>query len=190
MGDMLAPSPLRVTGMKIFKYLGLLLIVLIAVLLIGGMAISSKYSISRSVQIAAPPEKIFPLVSDPRAWAKWSVWHQRDPAMTISYSGPSSGAGAGWAWQSKSEGDGKMTFTAADAPKRLTYELYFPDFGTTSTGEFRLEANGPATTVTWLMNGDMGKNPLYHWFARFSDKMIGPDFEAGLKALKSVAEAP
>jgi uncharacterized protein YndB with AHSA1/START domain len=176
--------------MKILKYLGLLLIALIAVLLIGGMAISSKFSISRSVQIAAPPEKIFPLVSDPRAWAKWSVWNQRDPAMTITYSGPPSGTGAVWAWQSKSEGDGKMSFTAAEPPKRLAYDLFFPDFGTTSTGEFRFEPNGTTTTVTWVMNGDMGKNPIYHWFAKFSDKMIGPDFEAGLKALKTVAEAP
>ena len=176
--------------MKLIKLFGLLLIALLAVLLIGGMAVSPKFSISRSVQIAAPPEKIFPLVSDPRAWTKWSAWNQRDPAMAITYSGPPSGTGAVWAWQSKSQGDGKMSFTAAEPPTRLAYDLYFLDFGTTSTGEFRFEANGPATTVTWVMNGDMGKNPLYHWFAMFSEKMIGPDFEAGLKGLKAVAEKP
>jgi len=176
--------------MKLLKILGLLLIPLIAVLLIGGMLISSKFSVARSVQISAPPEKIFPLVSDPRAWKKWSVWNQRDPAMAITYSGPPSGVGAVWAWTSESQGDGKMSFTAAEPSTRLAYDLYFPDFGTTSTGEFRFEANGAATTVTWVMHGDMGKNPLYHWFAQFSDRMIGPDFEAGLKKLKAVAEAP
>lgn len=176
--------------MKVLKYLGMLLIALVAVLLIGGMLVSPKFSVSRSVQIAAPPEKIFPLVSDPRIWKKWSAWNQRDPAMDITYSGPPSGTGAVWEWKSKSQGDGKMSFTAAEPSSRLAYDLFFPDFGTTSTGEFRFEPNGPATNVTWVMNGDMGKNPLYHWFALFSEKMIGPDFEAGLKGLKAIAEAP
>ena len=177
--------------MKVLKYLGLLLIALIAVLLIGGMLVSSKFSVSRSVQIAAPPEKIFPLVNDPREWKKWSVWNLRDPAMDIVYSGPPSGTGAVWEWKSKSQGDGKMSFTAAVPSTRLAYDLYFPDFGTTSTGEFRFEPSGAGTTtVTWVMNGDMGKNPLYHWFALFSDRIVGPDFEVGLKALKAISEKP
>ncbi len=32
------------------------------------------------------------------------------------------------------EGDGRMSFTAAEPARRLAYDLYFPDFGTTSTG--------------------------------------------------------
>ena len=53
--------------MKRLKYLGPLLLAMIAVLLIGGTFLLSKFSVSRSVQIAAPPEKIYPLVADPRA---------------------------------------------------------------------------------------------------------------------------
>lgn len=176
--------------MKVLKYLGLLVLALAAVLLIGGMFVSSQFSVSRSVQIAAAPEKIFPLVNDPREWKKWSVWNLRDPAMDIVYSGPATGTGAVWEWQSKSQGDGKMSLTAAAPSNRLAYDLYFPDFGTTSTGEFRFEPNGATTTVTWTMKGDMGKNPLYHWFALFSEKLMGPDFEAGLKGLKALAEQP
>jgi hypothetical protein len=36
----------------------------------------------------------------------------------------------------------------------------------------------------------MGGNPLMHYFALFMDKMVGPDFEAGLWGLKTRAEAP
>jgi uncharacterized protein YndB with AHSA1/START domain len=174
--------------MKVLKYLGLLLLALAAAVLIGGLFISSKFSVTRSVQVAAAPDKIFPLVTDPREWKKWSVWHQRDPAMEIIYSGPPSGAGAAWEWKSQTEGDGKMSFTAAEPSRRLAYDLYFPDFGTTSAGELRFEPNGSGTTITWVMTGDMGKNPLYHWFALFGDKLIGVDFEAGLARLKAVAE--
>lgn len=174
--------------MKLLKIAVLLVLGLLALLYGGGLLLSSKFSVSRSVQVAAPAERIYPLVASPRQWKAWSIWNRRDPAMAIEYSGPESGAGAAWAWKSKSEGDGKMTFTAAEPPGRVAYELYFPDFGTTSTGELRFEANGGGTTVTWTMNGDMGKNPLFRWFALFSDRMVGADFEGGLAHLKALAE--
>jgi len=66
-----------------------------------------------------------------------------------------------------------------------------PDFGTTSQGELSFKPNASGgTTVTWRMNGDMGSNPLYRWFALFGDRLIGPDFEAGLARLKTLAEQP
>jgi hypothetical protein len=83
-----------------------------------------------------------------------------------------------------------MTFTTAEPPARLGYELFFPDFGTTSTGEFRLQAQGGSTQVTWSMDGDMGANPVYRWMGLFMDKMVGPDFDSGLAQLKVAAERP
>lgn len=176
--------------MKALKILGLIVLALAAVLLVGGMLISSKYKVQRSVSIKAAPDKVYALVANPKMWKQWSVWNQRDPGMTIEYSGPESGPGAVWAWKSKSEGDGKMTFTAAEPPKRVGYDLFFPDFESTSTGEFRFEPQGDTTQVTWVMDGDMGKNPLMRWFALFMDGMIGKDFEGGLANLKALAEKP
>jgi uncharacterized protein YndB with AHSA1/START domain len=176
--------------MKALKTLLIAVVALLALLFGVGLLLSPKFVVSRSVTVNAPPEKIYALIADPRSWTQWSAWNQRDPMMTIEYSGPASGAGAVWAWQSKSQGDGRMTFTTAEAPKRLGYELFFPDFGTTSTGDFRLDANGGATQVTWSMNGDMGANPLYRWMGLFMDRMVGPDFDAGLANLKALAEKP
>ncbi len=176
--------------MKILKWLVIVIITLVVVLLVGGMFISSKFIVTRSAVINAPPDKIYALVADPRGWKQWSVWNQRDPAMQIEYAGPPSGAGAKWTWHSKSEGDGTMTFTAAEPAKRVAYDLYFPDFGTTSTGDLAFAPEGDGTRVTWTMNGDMGKNPLFHWMSLFADKMVGKDFEGGLAGLKAVAEKP
>ena len=50
--------------------------------------------------------------------------------------------------------------------------------------------DGKATRVTWTMNGDMGGNPVYRWMGLFMDKMVGPDFDAGLANLKALAEKP
>ena len=176
--------------LKLLKWTVIVLVSLLALLFAGGYALSPKFSSARSTTIAAPADKVYALIADPREWKRWTVWNQRDPAMTISYSGPASGAGAGWAWQSKTEGDGKMTFTAAEPGKRLAYELFFPDFGTTSTGALELAAASGGTQVTWTMNGNMGSNPLFRWIALFGDRMVGPDFEAGLANLKALAEKP
>ncbi len=174
--------------MKVVKWILGLVLALGAVLVVGGMVLSPKFTVARSVAINAPVDKVYALVADPRAWKAWSVWNQRDPAMEITYTGPPSGAGAAWAWKSKTEGDGKMTFTAADPGKRVAYDLYFPDFGTTSQGDLTFTAEGNGTQVRWTMNGDMGSNPLFRLIALFADKMVGKDFEGGLAGLKAVAE--
>jgi uncharacterized protein YndB with AHSA1/START domain len=164
--------------------------VLAVVLIGGGLMLSPTFTVTRTADIAAPPDKVYPLVADPREWGRWAVWHQRDPGMKIEYTGAPSGAGAGWSWKSESEGDGKMTFTAAEAPRRVAYDLYFPDFGTTSQGEFRIDPTPGGSRVSWVMNGDMGRNPLFRWFALNVDSMVGKDFEAGLARLKATAEKP
>lgn len=177
--------------MKALKVVLIALVALVALLLVGGLFLSPKYTVVRSVTINVAPDKIYPLVADPRGWKQWSAWNQRDPAMAIEYSGPTSGTGAVWAWKSKSQGDGRMTFTTAEPPQRLGYELFFPDFNSTSTGEFRFAPNGAGgTEVTWSMNGDMGSNPLYRWMGLFMNKMVGPDFDMGLNNLKVLAEKP
>ncbi len=176
--------------MRIVKWIVIVLLALAAVLVGGGALLSPKFTVARSISIAAPPEKVYALVADPRGWKQWSVWNRRDPAMSIEYFGPASGAGAGWAWKSKSEGDGRMSFTAAEPGRRVAYDLYFPDFGTTSNGDLTMVPEGAGTKVTWTMNGDMGSNPLFRWIALNADSMVGKDFAAVLTGLKEVAEKP
>jgi uncharacterized protein YndB with AHSA1/START domain len=176
--------------LKLLKWLLIVVLGLAALLFVGGYALSPQFKAVRSVTINAPADKVYALLADPREWKRWSVWNRRDPAMAITYSGPPSGAGAAWEWKSASEGDGKMTFTAAEPGRRVAYDLYFPDFGTTSGGDLLLTPDGAGTKVTWTMNGNMGSNPLFRWIALFGDRMVGADFEAGLANLKALAEKP
>ncbi len=174
--------------MKVLKVLGGLVLVLAAIVLLGGLLISPKFSVVRSATIAAPPAAVYELVADPRRWKEWSVWNRRDPQMAMTYSGAASGAGAVWAWKSASEGDGRMTFTEAEPGRRIAYELFFPDFGTTSTGALVLSPEGAGTKISWSIDGDLGSNPVSRWFALAMDKLVGKDFEDGLANLKAVAE--
>lgn len=174
--------------MKILKKILIGLVVLIAVLVGVGFVLPGTYRVERSVEIKAPADKIYAHLVDPRAWGKWTVWNQRDPGMKVQYSGAASGAGAKWSWESKSEGTGEMEFVRADPPKTLEYKLFFPEFKSTSTGTLTLTPTSGGTKVSWSNAGEMTMKPIGGYFALCMDRMVGPDFEAGLKNLKTLAE--
>ena len=161
---------------------------IVLLLVAGGFFIPSTFLVQRSIEINAAPRKIYDLIVEPKRWSEWSVWTQRDPNMRITYSGPPFGMGARWSWVSKTEGTGAMEFTRVEPDKAVEYALSFPEYNMRSTGALRMEPAGTATRVTWTNTGDVGGNPLKHYLAMMMDKMVGPDFEAGLANLKTQAE--
>ena len=82
-----------------------------------------------------------------------------------------------------------MQFTRVEPDKRVEYTLTLQDFGMRSTGALALDPAGTRTRVTWTTSGDVGPNPLKHYLALMMDRMVGPDFEAGLANLKALAES-
>jgi hypothetical protein len=175
---------------KILKWTLAVVGLLVVVFLAGAMLIDPKFKVERSATINAPAAKIYPLIAEPKSWPKWTVWNKRDPYMKLTFAGPESGKGAKWAWESKSEGNGNMEFTAADPTSRSPMPSPFPDMGMKSGGQLILTPEGNGTRVRWTNEGDLGGNPMSRWFAPFLDKMIGPDYEAGLAGLKALAEKP
>jgi uncharacterized protein YndB with AHSA1/START domain len=162
-----------------------------ALLVVGaGFFLPSSFAVERAIVIDAPADRVFNLLVDPREWKRWAVWNQRDPAMEITYGGPPFGQGARWSWKSESEGSGSMVFTRVVPNERVAYELSFPEFGMKSEGELMLVPAGSGTRVTWTNRGDVGRNPLKRYLAVSMDRLVGPDFEAGLANLKQQAEKP
>jgi hypothetical protein len=156
-----------------------------------GFVLPGHYRVERSIVIQARPAAVFPLVGDLKAWRRWGVWFSRDPAMQIEYSPATTEVGAWSQWKSKSQGDGKMTISAVHPDDDFEYTMLFADIGMVSHGTMALTpVAGGSTRVTMGMEGDLGHNPLYRWFGVFMDKLVGPDFEAGLANLKRVAESP
>src|SRR5688500_18970273 len=81
----------------------------IAAILIFAATRPDSFHVERSVSIQAPPERIFPLISDFHRWPAWSPWEKLDPAMKRTHSGAASGTGAAYAWQGNSDvGAGRM----------------------------------------------------------------------------------
>ncbi len=168
----------------------ILALVAITVLFVGvGFFLPSEFRVERSITIDAPAEKVFAKISDLRAWRQWGVWYVRDPKMMVAYGGPEMEVGMTSRWQSETQGNGQMEIIAMEPPRKLVYSLYFPDMDMGSTGEFTLQERDGETRVIWVDYGDVGSNPINHYFAAMMDSMIGPDFEAGLANLKTLVES-
>ena len=150
----------------------------------------ATFRIVRSIRIAAPPQRIFDLIEDFKAWSAWSPWEGKDPDLKRTYAGAPRGRGAVYAWEgNRNVGQGRMEIVDAPAPSRVTIRLDFlKPFKAHNTTEFTLAPQGDATEVTWAMTGPnvfMGK--VMGVFVDM-DRMIGRDFEQGLANLKAAAE--
>ncbi|WJG07914.1 SRPBCC family protein [Aliiglaciecola sp. LCG003] len=164
-------------------------VILVAVLVMGiGFLLPSDFRVERSVIIKAPSEQIYPLIADLKEWKRWGGWFARDPNMLVTYSGPDSSIGMKSSWTSATEGSGEMTITALQPNTSVKYDLYFPEFEMGSTGELTLIDVSDGTKVVWRDYGDVGSNPIKHYFALMMDSMIGPDFQQGLENLKALVE--
>ena len=174
------------------KWLKWLLIGVAALLLLFaavGLALPSQFRVERSVAIRAPAEKVYSLIAAPTEWKRWTVWNRRDPKMRMEYAGPAAGIGARWSWHSQTEGNGEMEFTEAVPGRSLAYRLSFPDLGMQSAGLLLIKPSGDGVRLSWSNEGSLGANPVNRWFGLFMDRLVGPDFEAGLENLKRLAEA-
>ncbi|MBH9551254.1 SRPBCC family protein [Inhella gelatinilytica] len=161
---------------------------LVGVVLGGALMLSPDYAVSRSVVIQAPAGAIYQHLDSSPGWARWGVWYRNDPQMKVTNSGPAKGAGAAWSWLSASQGNGKMKLTAVEPERKVAYELQIESFAP-SAGALTLEPAEGGTRVTWSMEGRMD-NLISRWLAFFMDRMVGPDFEAGLANLKQLSENP
>ena len=173
-----------------FKTIGIVVVVLIAAILIYAANQPDNFRVQRSTTIKAPPEKIFPLITDLHSWGSWSPWEKMDPAMKRTYSGAASGKGAAYAWEGNSKvGEGRMEITEASPPSKVSIKLDFlKPFEAHNTAEFTLEPKGDSTNVTWAMYGPSAYVAKVMGVFVSMDSMIGKDFEAGLANLKAAAE--
>ncbi|AVO46497.1 SRPBCC family protein [Phreatobacter cathodiphilus] len=147
------------------------------------------FRIERSAVIAAPPETIRPLIADFRAWRDWSPWEAKDPAMKRMLSGAEAGVGAVYGWEGNGQvGTGRMEIVE-DAPRRVAIKLDFlKPFEAHNLAEFTLAPEGAGTRVTWAMSGPQPFIAKLMGIVFSMERMVGPDFEAGLANLKRRAE--
>lgn len=171
--------------MDILKKIIIGILGIIALFFIVSVFLPSENKVERSITFKGNADSVFKNINTLKSWNKWSHWQLIEPAMQIQYYGPEAGVGATQTWTGK-DGKGKLTIVESVAPRVIAYQLQFEDF-TPMNGYFEIDANEDSTvTVTWTMKADAGKNPIMKYFGLMMDRMMGPDFEAGLKNLSTI----
>lgn len=159
--------------------------------LLGLVALQpANFTVSRSTTINAAPAAVFAQVNDFHNWDAWSPWAKRDPAMKKTFEGAAAGTGAVYTWAGNSEvGEGRMTITESKPAEAVRIQLEFlKPFRAENVTDFAFTPDGSGTSVRWTMSGR--NNFLGKFIGLFMnmDRMVGGDFETGLKQLKAVAE--
>lgn len=170
-------------------------LVALAVLVVAGVVVvatrPSEFRVTRTGTISAPPAVVFAQVNDFHKWEAWNPWGKLDPAMKQSYEGAPAGVGAVYTWAGNSQvGEGRMTLTESRPNELIRIKMEFlKPFAATSTAEFTFRPEGNGTAVTWSMEGQNNFMAKTMHLVMNMDRMIGGQFEKGLAAMKSVAEA-
>lgn len=177
-----------------------ILALLAAAFLITGILLPGTVEVTRTVEIDAPPETVFPLVSNLETWTEWTPWGEVDSRLE----GPAEGPGARRVWDDPALGSGSLTILDArppaspgaqrpaspdaPAPASVDYLVQVEDAALRFEGTISIEASGPGSVVTWTERADLGWNPILGWTALTLDESQGRQLDESLERLRQLAE--
>lgn len=161
------------------------LALLMAGLVVVGILLPGTVDVTRSIEVAAPPERVFPLLNDLSAWDSWTPWAEIESRME----GPPAGLGARRVWDDPRMGSGSLTITASVPPSTVSYEVELEDGAIRFEGTLSVASRGSGSLVTWTERADFGWNPLLGWTALGMEESQGRQLEESLARLREQAEA-
>ncbi|WP_242089628.1 SRPBCC family protein [Curtobacterium sp. DN_7.5] len=151
----------------------------------------STITVERRVHVEAPPAVVLPHLADLTRWRSWSPWEGADPDLHREYTGDPGSVGATYAWSgNRKAGAGTMRVTEVE-PSGVGVALDFTKpFRSSNVIRFDLTPSGTGTgtgtgtDVVWRM-----ESPRTFMTRIFPlEKLVGPDFEKGLRQLKATVE--
>jgi effector-binding domain-containing protein len=170
------------------KRIVLIIAALLIVLAIVGLMLPRRANVARSIAIARPASLVYAAVNSFQLFPQWSPWQHLDPNMQQTIEGPREGVGAKLVWSGNDKvGSGSQVITASTANQSVASDVDFGKMGVAKSA-LLLVPDGTATQVTWTLEIDLGANPLSRYFGLTMDRMIGKDYESGLRRLKALVE--
>lgn len=176
--------------MKIIRPLMMVILLLLAIFFIGGMFLPKSHRISKSIEINAADSTVYDFVMDFHNFNSWSPWYKMEPTAQTSMMGEMGKSGYTYAWNGEKVGKGKLEVLSTMPNQNIMEELtfYMPD-PSVHQANFYFESTEPGKTkITWTMEGD--NKPIFErWlYSLFVNRMVGKDYEEGLKTLKTILE--
>ena len=174
--------------MKAFKYIFILLMILI----IGGAIYFSlkegTYDITQTRVIAAPPEVIYEQIEDFKEWENWNPWF-KDEEIKITIGIPTQGLDANYSFI-ESYGSGKITITGLEPNKSISMNRFYDNGITSSNSEVMivLEQVKDGTLVSWNIKGEQGllDKAIATVFGFHMEEEITPKYKKGLENLELI----
>ncbi len=173
--------------MKFLKVLGAALALILVAFLGIAALLPAEYTVTRSQRIEAPPAIVFAQVNDVKLWEGWSPWAAMDPSMQTTYGATHIGQGASYSWTGDKVGNGQLTITSSSMADRIETHVTFDGQGE-GNGEWTFVPDAGGTVATWTMRGSLPW-PTARYIGPLMDRMLGPQFEDGLRRLQTQAEA-
>jgi hypothetical protein len=150
---------------------------------------SDVFRVARSIEIETSREVIYPMISDLKIMNTWNEFALRESEAKGYYKGAAQGVGALYGFEGRKSGKGTISITDARAPEALVMRLQMTKPMTCDNRvDFTLVPKDNSTVVTWAMEG---RAPFFAKMIQTvvnMDRLVGRDFEAGLKRLKDLAE--
>ena len=174
--------------MKCLKIFLSIIAALVVIIIAGSFFLPKSYSVNRTITILAPDSTIYKNIADYHEFYKWNAWSKMDPKAKIIITDTVAQPGHLYQWNGEKSGTGQMLINKVEVNKMVDMELKFiKPMESIADTRFDIEKAGNGNKVTWTMSGK-SKGIINKWFGLFMDKMIGKDFEDGLKYLKEKSE--
>lgn len=160
--------------------------VLVLVILVLPAFLSSKFSMSRSIEINAPVATVFTKLTDLNEYVKWNPFPEGDPTNKADVYG--SGLGAYLVWKGDKTGEGKMTISSVEPEQKIgiKMEFYKPMSGQGMVHWITKAKSDAQTEMIWTFDQDL--TYFNRYFGLFMEAMMGKHFEKGLSNFKSLVE--
>lgn len=168
------------------KRSSIIILVLLVIIVVAGLMVPNDYSVTRSISIDAPINRVERYLVDLREWPNWSPWEHADPSIVVKRGSKVKGVGANQSWTGE-QSNGRLEFTAV-APGLIEYDIYFEEDPEPAHAVLAYTSTDSGTVVEWTMSGKMGFPVIGGFFASMMDGWVGPMFEDGLQRLKTSVE--
>jgi hypothetical protein len=177
--------------MNIWEIILLIFAFIVILVVVYGFSRPRKSYIFRTIEVKSSPEKVFEQTNSLQHFVKnWSPWTARDENAVHEYNDIIEGVGASYKWKGhpKKVGYGEMEIIAVKENESVTSKLYFGGRGDAIVTLSITPINNEKVNVKWDFTSDSGNNPVSRIFGSLMDKFLGPDYELGLKKLKTFCE--
>jgi uncharacterized protein YndB with AHSA1/START domain len=176
--------------LKVIGWAAIALVIAVGALVAYAATKPDSFRVARSLVIAAPPDRLFPLINDLHGFNRWNPYERKDPGQGA-YAGAPEGVGSSYAWDSAKVGKGAMTITDSTAPGKVVMRLDFEKpFKAQNTATFTIAPKDGGSEVNWAMDGPAPLITKVMDTVIGMDRMVGDDFADGLRNLKELAEKP